>query len=159
MYKISVIGIGYVGLSLSVLLSQHNKVTAADILESRVDAVNNRISPISDPEIEMFLKTKTLDLCATTDCRKAYEGADFIIIATPTNYDPTMNHFDTSAVDSVIAEASAVNPDAVLIIKSTIPVGYTENAKKRFNTDNLIFHRNFSGKAKLYMIVYTRHAS
>ena len=143
MYNISIAGIGYVGLSLSVLLAQNNSVTAVDVLQSKVDAVNNHVSPLADPEIEEYLRTRSLDLTATTDSKAAYAHADYVIIATPTNYDPDRNYFDTSAVDVVIAEVTAVNPVALIVIKSTVPVGYTKGAAKRFKTANLIFSPEF----------------
>ena len=142
--KITITGIGYVGLSLAVLLAQDNDVTAVDVVQSKVDAINSRISPIKDPDIEKLLASdKQLSLKATTDSHAAYSDAEFIIVAAPTNYDPVLNYFDTKIVDGVITEAASVNPGAVIIIKSTIPVGYTEDAKKRFNTGNLIFSPEF----------------
>jgi UDPglucose 6-dehydrogenase len=141
--KIAVVGLGYVGLSNAVLLAQNNDVTALEVIQKRVDAVNNRLSPVSDPDIEEYLESKPLSLRATTDKMIAYNGASFIIIAVPTNYDPVKNYFDTSIVDTVIEDIVAINPDATIIIKSTIPVGYTENAKKRFCTDNIIFSPEF----------------
>jgi len=141
--KIAIAGIGYVGLSLAVLLARENEVTAVDVVQSKVDDLNNRVSPLKDPEVEEYLKTKQLNLKATTDGKAAYADADFVIVATPTNYDPVQNYFDTRAVDGVIAGVTAVNPDAVIIIKSTIPVGYTEGAKKRFGNDNIIFSPEF----------------
>jgi len=143
MYNISIAGIGYVGLSLSVLLAQNNRVTSVDVLQSKVDAVNSRISPLTDPEIEEYIGKKDLDLKATTDGQSAYKHADYIIIATPTNYDPVQNYFDTSAVDAVIAEVTEVNPEALIVIKSTVPVGYTKDASERFKTGNLIFSPEF----------------
>jgi len=141
--RIAIAGIGYVGLSLAVLLAQENDVTAVDIVQSKVDAINDRISPIVDPDIEEYLKTKPLKLVATTDGNAAYANADFVIVATPTNYDPDLNYFDTRAVDGVITEVVAANPNAVIVIKSTIPVGYTESAKKKFGTNNIIFSPEF----------------
>jgi len=143
MLNISVAGIGYVGLSLAVLLSEKNTVTAVDILEGKAADINKRISPVIDPEIEEYLRTKPLNLNATTDGAVAYASADYVIIATPTNYDPYRNYFDTTAVEKVIEDVLAVNPKAVIIIKSTVPVGYTENVKKRFKTDNIIFSPEF----------------
>ena len=143
MLNISIAGIGYVGLSLAVLLSEKNAVTAVDILQSKVDAVTRRESPVIDPEIEEHLRTKPLNLKATTDGCAAYAGADYVIIATPTNYDPYRNCFDTTAVETVIEDVIAVNPDTVIVIKSTVPVGYTENAKKRYRTNNIIFSPEF----------------
>jgi len=141
--KITIVGIGYVGLSLAVLLARENDVTAVDIVQSKVDSLNDRVSPIADPEIEEYLQTKTLKLTATTDSRAAYADADFVIVAAPTNYDPNLNYFDTGAVDKVIEDVVAVNPEAVIVIKSTIPVGYTESAKSRFGTGNIIFSPEF----------------
>jgi len=141
--KITVVGIGYVGMSLAVLLAQENDVIAVDIVQSKVDALNNRISPIIDPEIEDYLKNKPLKLSATTNGNAAFAGADFVIVATPTNYDPVLNFFDTGSVDKVLADVIKVNPDAVVVIKSTIPVGYTESAKKRFNSENILFSPEF----------------
>jgi len=141
--KIAVAGIGYVGLSLAVLLAQNNDVTAVDVVQSKVDALNDRLSPIADHDISEYLKTKQLSLKATTGGLEAYTGADFVIVAAPTNYDPKLNYFDTKIVEGVINDVTAVNPDAVIIIKSTIPVGFTESAKKKLNTDNLIFSPEF----------------
>ena len=141
--KITIVGLGYVGLSLAVLLAQNNDVTALEVIQSKVDDVNNRISPVFDPDIEEYLSAKPLNLRATTDSCAAYNGASFIVVAVPTNYDPVKNYFDTSIVDAVIQDIAEINPDAAIIIKSTIPVGYTENAKKRFNTDNIIFSPEF----------------
>jgi len=153
--KITVAGIGYVGLSLAVLLAQKHDVTAVDIVQSKVDTLNSRVSPIKDREIEEYLSEKTLNLKATTDSRSAFESADFIIIAVPTNYDPVLNYFDTKAVDAVIADVVKINPSAVMVIKSTVPVGYTEGAKKRFNTDNIIFSPEFSREGQsLYDCLY-----
>lgn len=146
--KITVVGIGYVGLSLAVLLAQENDVTAVDVVQSRVDAINNRLSPIADPDIEEYLKSKPLMLNASTDSRAAYSDADFIIIAVPTNYDPVLNYFDTSIVDAVIADIVRANPKAVIVIKSTVPVGYTESAKKKFNVDNIMFSPEFLREGK-----------
>jgi len=143
MYNISIAGVGYVGLSLGILLAQNNSVTAVDILQSKADAVNNRISPLIDPEIEEYLATRALNLKATTDGQAAYAHADYVIIATPTNYDPVRNYFNTNAVDAVIAKVKTVNPDALIVIKSTVPVGYTKDAAERFKTGNLIFSPEF----------------
>jgi len=153
--KITVVGIGYVGLSLAVSLAQEHDVIAFDIDQSRVDAVNKRCSPISDVEIENYLKSKQLNLTATTDGCVAYKNADYIVIAVPTNYDPKLNYFDTSIVDKVITDISRANSVATIVIKSTVPVGYTESAKKKFNTDNIIFSPEFlrEGKA-LYDNLY-----
>ena len=137
--KITVTGTGYVGLSNAILLAQNNLVNAVDILCEKVDMINNRISPIKDAEIEKYLAEKQLDLVATTDARSAYDGADFVIISTPTNYDPKLNYFDTGSVEKVIEDVLSVNKDTVIVIKSTVPVGYTENIRKKYNIDNILF--------------------
>ena len=142
-YKIAVAGTGYVGLSLATLLSQHNEVTAVDIVPEKVDLINNHKSPIVDKEIEDFLANKDLNLKATTDAESAYKDADFVIIATPTNYDSEKNFFDTSAVEAVIKLVKQYNPQAIMIIKSTIPVGYTNHVRKEFETENIIFSPEF----------------
>ncbi|MCG5102592.1 nucleotide sugar dehydrogenase [Oceanobacillus alkalisoli] len=141
--KIAVAGTGYVGLSNAVLLAQHNEVTALDIIQEKVDMINNKKSPIVDTEIETFLETKELNLKATTDSAEAFKDAEYVIISTPTNYDPEKNYFDTSSVESVIENVMEVNPDAVMIIKSTIPVGYTKEIREKFNSDNIIFSPEF----------------
>lgn len=141
--KIVVAGTGYVGLSLATLLSQHNEVVAVDIVPEKVNLINNHKSPIVDKEIEDFLANKDLNLKATTDAESAYKDADFVIIATPTNYDSEKNFFDTSAVEAVIKLVKKYNPDAIMIIKSTIPVGYTNHVRKEFETDNIIFSPEF----------------
>ncbi|MDD3411721.1 MAG: nucleotide sugar dehydrogenase [Eubacteriales bacterium] len=153
--NITVVGTGYVGLANAVLLSQHNPVTAVDIIQSKVDMINARKSPIVDKEIEEYLASRELNLHATTDAESAYRDAEFIIISTPTNYDSVKNYFDTSSVESVIEQAIAVNPDAVLIIKSTVPVGYTESVRQRYSCDNILFSPEFlrEGKA-LYDCLY-----
>jgi len=140
---IAVAGTGYVGLSIAVLLSQFNKVIAVDLLADKVDKLNNKISPIADKEIEEYLSNKKLNLTATTDGAAAYRQADYIVIATPTNYDPKKNYFDTSSVESVIKLVTEVNPDAVIVIKSTIPVGFTEQARKKFGNNNILFSPEF----------------
>jgi len=153
--NITIAGIGYVGLSLAVLLAQDNDVTAVDIVQSKVDALNARTSPIKDNDIEEYLREKTLNLKAMTDSLSAYKKADFVIVATPTNYDPVLNYFDTKAVDGVISDATAANTDAIMVIKSTVPVGYTESAKKKFDTDNIIFSPEFSREGQfLYDCLY-----
>ena len=141
--KIAVAGTGYVGLSMAVLLSQHNTVKAVDLVQEKVDMINAGKSPIIDNEIQEYLSTKELDLKATTDGNSAYRDAEFVIISTPTNYDPKLNYFDTSSVESVIQQVIAVNPDAVMIIKSTVPVGFTESVRERFCCDNILFSPEF----------------
>ncbi|MCT4388516.1 nucleotide sugar dehydrogenase [Leuconostoc pseudomesenteroides] len=146
--KIAVAGTGYVGLSLATLLSQHNEVTAVDIISEKVDLINKGISPIQDKEISDFLANKQLDLKATINGKEAYSIADFIVIATPTNYDTETNHFDTSAVESVIQEVLETNPQALMIVKSTIPVGFTSFAKEKYGTENIIFSPEFLREGK-----------
>lgn len=146
--KIAVAGTGYVGLSLATLLSQQNKVVALDIIPEKVALINQHQSPIIDKEISEFLENKSLDLVATTTPEEAYIDADYVIISTPTNYDSEKNFFDTSSVEAVIKNVLEINPDATMIIKSTIPVGYTESAKKKFGTDNLIFAPEFLREGK-----------
>lgn len=141
--KITVVGLGYVGLSISVLLSQHNDVVAFDIDEARVGMINARVSPIVDAEISEYLRDKELKLRATTDRAEAYAGADFVIIATPTNYDSELDKFDTSTVEAVIEDVLAIRPQATIVIKSTIPVGYTERIKRRYGIDNIFFSPEF----------------
>lgn len=154
-YNIAVAGTGYVGLSIATLLSQHNHITAVDIIPEKVDLINNRKSPIQDEYIEKYLAEKVLDLTATLDGETAYKNADFIVIAAPTNYDSKKNFFDCSAVESVIELVLKVNPDATMIIKSTIPVGYTESVRKKYNTKNIIFSPEFLRESKaLYDNLY-----
>ncbi len=141
--KIAVAGIGYVGLSNAVLLAQHNEVTAVDIFQEKADMINNRKSPIIDKELEEYLGTKPLNLKATTNGGEAYRDADFIIIATPTNYDPDLNYFDTSSIEQVVELVLKVNPDAVMVIKSTVPVGYTKRIKEKYDTRNIMFSPEF----------------
>ena len=142
-YRIAVAGTGYVGLSIATLLAQHNRVTAVDILPERVLAINSRISPILDSYIEKYFAQKDLDLTATLDSESAYRDADFVVIATPTNYDSKKNRFDTSAVENVIETVLKVNPHALMIIKSTIPVGYTVSVREKYQTDNILFSPEF----------------
>lgn len=147
-YKITVVGIGYVGLSIAVLLSQYNEVCAFDIDTNKVDMINNRISPIKDKEIEDYLEQKKLNLTATTNSKKAYTGADFIIIAAPTNYDSKMDFFDTSIVESIIKEILNYNTLTTIVIKSTVPVGYTKKISEQFRFDNILFSPEFLRESK-----------
>lgn len=153
--KIAIAGTGYVGLSLAVLLAQHNEVKAVDIIPEKVELINQRKSPIQDDYIEKYLAEKELNLKATLDAEAAYKDAEFVIIAAPTNYDSKKNFFDTSAVETVIGLVMKVNPNAIMVIKSTIPVGYTENIRKRFNTKNILFSPEFLRESKaLYDNLY-----
>ena len=153
--KISVAGTGYVGLSLAVLLSQHNEVTAVDVIPEKVEKINKRISPIQDEYIEKYLAEKDLNLVATLDGAKAYKEAELVIIAAPTNYDPKKNFFDTKYVEQVIELVLSVNKDAVMVIKSTIPVGYTKSVREKYHTENIIFSPEFLRESKaLYDNLY-----
>lgn len=153
--KIAVAGTGYVGVSISVLLSQHHKVTAVDIIEEKVNLINNRKSPIQDDIIEKYLTTKDLNLTATTDWNTAYKDADFVVVATPTNYDPDKNFFDTSAVECVVEQVLTVNPKACIVVKSTIPVGYTKSLKSKYSLAKILFCPEFLRESKaLYDNLY-----
>ena len=153
--RIAVAGTGYVGLSIATLLSQHNQVTAVDIVPEKVDMINRRESPIVDAEIEEYLATKPLNLRATMDAEEAYKNAEFVVIATPTNYDPQKNFFDTSAVEAVIRLVMKYNPDAIMVIKSTIPVGYTEHVREKTGSRNIIFSPEFLRESRaLYDNLY-----
>ena len=153
--KIAVAGTGYVGLSIATLLSQHHKVTAVDIIPEKVELINNKKSPIQDEYIEKYLAEKELDLTATLDAREAYSDADFVVIAAPTNYDSKKNFFDTSAVEAVIKLVIEYNPEAIMVIKSTIPVGYTASVREKFHCDNIIFSPEFLRESKaLYDNLY-----
>ena len=154
-YKIAVAGTGYVGLSIATLLSQHHHVTAVDVIPEKVELINQRKSPIQDEYIEKYLTEKDLDLTATLDGVAAYKDANFVVIAAPTNYDPIKNYFDTSHVEEVIELVKSVNPHAIMVIKSTIPVGYTENIRKKLHTENVIFSPEFLRESKaLYDNLY-----
>lgn len=153
--KIAVAGTGYVGLSIATLLSQHNEVIAVDIITEKVKLINNRISPIKDEYIEKYFRENNLNLYATLDCEKAYKDADFVVIATPTNYDPKKNYFDTSAVEDVIKQVIKINSKAIIVIKSTVPVGYTKHIREEFDIDNIIFSPEFLRESKaLYDNLY-----
>ncbi len=153
--KIAVAGTGYVGMSIATLLAQHNKVVAVDIIQEKVDKINKKISPIQDEEIEDYLANKELDLYATTNPEEAYKDADYVVIAAPTNYDSDLDRFDTSAVESVIDSVMSINPEAIMVIKSTIPVGYTKRIRKEKNSNNIIFSPEFLRESKaLYDNLY-----
>ena len=153
--KIAVAGTGYVGLSIATLLAQHHEVTAVDIIEEKVNMINNKKSPIQDDEIEDFLSTKNLNLKATLDAKSAYRDAEFVVIAAPTNYNSKKNFFDTSAVENVIELVMSVNKDAIMVIKSTIPVGYTKSVREKYNTEKIIFSPEFLRESKaLYDNLY-----
>ena len=156
-YTIAVAGTGYVGLSIATLLSQHHKVYAVDIVPAKVDMVNQRKSPIQDEYIEKYLAEKDLDLTATLDAEMAYSAADFVVIAAPTNYDSSTQHFDTSAVENVIDLVMKYNPEAVMIIKSTIPIGYTKSIRERTRNKNILFSTVFLREAKA--LYNNRHAA
>ena len=154
-WKIAVAGTGYVGMSIATLLSQHHHVTAVDIIPEKVDMINRKVSPIADYEIEEFLATKPLKLHATLNAKEAYSDADFVIIAAPTNYDPVKNFFDTSAVENVITQVMEYNPNAIMVIKSTIPVGYTESIRKKTGSNNILFSPEFLRESRaLYDNLY-----
>ena len=154
-YKIAVAGTGYVGLSMATLLAQHHPVVAVDVIPEKVDLINQRKSPIQDEYIEKYLREKDLNLVATLDGEKAYRDADFVVIAAPTNYDPVKNYFDTSHVEEVIELVKRVNPDAIMVIKSTVPVGYTESIRRKMRTENVIFAPEFLRESKaLYDNLY-----
>ena len=147
-YNIAIAGTGYVGLSIATLLAQHHKVTAVDIVPEKVDLINQRKSPIQDEYIEKYLAEKDLDLTATLDAKSAYSIADFVVIAAPTNYDSVTQHFDTSAVESVIDLVMEYNPEAIMVIKSTIPVGYTKSIRKKTGSKNILFSPEFLRESK-----------
>ena len=153
--NIAVVGTGYVGLSMATLLAQHNHVTAVDIISEKVNLINRKKSPIQDEYIEKYLTENELDLTATQDAKEAYGNAEFVIIATPTNYDSKRNFFDTSAVESVIRQVTEYNPEAVMVVKSTVPVGYTEGIRKRAGNPNILFSPEFLRESKaLYDNLY-----
>lgn len=156
--KITVIGAGYVGLSNAILLAQHNEVVVADLLQEKADCINRKQSPIEDREIQEYLQMRALHLTATTDGKEAVADAELVIIATPTNYDPDDNYFDTSSVEAAVEATLAVNQKAVIVIKSTVPVGYTECSGKHIAWDAFCFFRNFCGRAMRCGIIFIRPA-
>ena len=154
-YKIAVAGTGYVGMSIATLLAQHHQVIAVDVINEKVEKINHRVYPIQDEYIEKYLAEKPLNLTATLDGATAYRDADFVVIAAPTNYDPVKNYFDTSHVEEVIELVKSVNPNTIMVIKSTIPVGYTESVRKKLDTENVIFSPEFLRESKaLYDNLY-----
>lgn len=157
--KIAVAGTGYVGLSIATLLSQHHEVMAVDIIPEKVDLINHKKSPIQDEYIEKYLAEKDLNLTATLDAEVAYKDADFVVIAAPTNYDSKKNFFDTSAVEAVIKLVIQYNPDAIMVIKSTIPVGFTASVREKYHCDNIIFSPESCGSLKLFTTICTRAVS
>ena len=157
-YKIAVAGTGYVGLSIATLLSQHHNVVAVDVIKEKVDLINNKQSPIQDDYIEKYLAEKELQLTATLDGEAAYSDAEFVVIATPTNYDPVRNYFDTTHVEEVIKQVVRVNSNAIIIIKSTIPVGYTESVRQKFNCENILFAPEFLRESKAILNTTTKYS-
>ena len=156
--KITVVGSGYVGLSNGILLAQHNEVVLLDVIQEKVDQINRKESPIEDDYIQDYLANKSLNLKATLDKKMAYENAEFVVIATPTDYDPETNFFNTKSIESVIKDVLVMNPTAVIVIKSTVPVGYTNSIKAQFGLKVLFFPPNFCGKEKRSTITYILHA-